>query len=162
MTAFRVPPAPLALAAFAVAVLLGLAASPAWLPPDLGAAVHGGFAWLCHQLPARSPHTHGVPWALCHRCLGILAGVGLGLAMAPALPARAVAAVDRLRPGCLIVVALVPLAVDWSLMALGLWTNTPASRVATGVVFGLAAGVVLALALRQPARAHPSPNLLTS
>ena len=158
MTASRVPPAPLALAAFAVAVLLGLAASPGWLPPDLGATVHGGFAWLCHQLPARSPHTHGVPWALCHRCLGILAGVGLGLAMSPA---RAVAAVDRLRPGRLVVAALVPMAVDWGLTALGLWTNTPASRIATGAVFGLAAGVVLALALRPSARPHRSPNLLT-
>ena len=152
----------LASAAFGVAALLVLAASPGVLPPETARAVHGGFGWLCHQIPERSPHLGGVPWALCHRCVGILAGVLAGLAGAPGLSARALAALAHLRPGRVVVLALVPLAVDWSLGAFGVWANTPVSRLATGAVFGTAAGLVLALALRPTVSAPSSPNLLAS
>ena len=149
-------------AALGVAALLALAASPGVLPAEAGRAVHGGFGWLCHQIPERSPHLGGVPWALCHRCVGILAGVLAGLVVAPVLPARALAVLAHLRPGRVVVLALVPLAVDWSLGAFGVWANTPVSRLATGAVFGAAAGLVLALALRPAAPAPSSPNLLAS
>lgn len=162
MTDARALSPALPVAALGVALLLALAASPGWLPAELGATVRGGFAWLCHQIPERSPHTHGVAWALCHRCVGILAGVLVALLAAPALPARALAALDRLRPGRLVVAALVPLGIDWSLTVLGLWLNTPVSRLLTGGIFGVAAGLVLALALRPASHPHSSPNLLAS
>lgn len=150
-------------ATLGLAATLALAASPGWLSADLGATVHGGFRWLCHQLPDRSFHTHGVPWALCHRCVGILGGVLFGLVAAPVLGRSVVVRLDRARPGRLLVASLIPLAFDWTLTAVGLWANTPISRTLTGAFFGVAAGVVLALAMRPAAHPHSSSsNLLAS
>lgn len=128
-------------------LLVGLAAAPSWLPAEGAAAVHRAYAWLCHQLPDRSPHVHGVPLALCHRCFGIAGGLLAGVALAPVLfgVAPRLEEMARRRIGPLLAVAFLPLAVDWVLGALGVWANTPLSRTLTGAVFGLAAGVVLAL-----------------
>ena len=51
----------------------------------------------------------------------------------------------RRQIGLLLGLSIVPVAADWALGALGIWANTPLSRTLTGGLFGLAAGVVLAL-----------------
>ena len=95
------------------------------------------FAPLCHQLPARSPAVDGTQLAVCDRCLGIYGGVLVGVATAGwvrGLWAR-LRAVDHL----VLLGSLLPLAVDWLGPVLGLWTNGPLSRAATGLLFGVVA-----------------------
>lgn len=137
-----------------LAVVLGLAVAPPWLPEAWRPALMGAFAPSCHQLPTRSPHLLGVQLAVCDRCLGIYAGMMLG-AVAYLGLRQWDAALHR-GAGVVFVVALAPLAADWALPWLGrmlawmdvahgpLVTNVPWSRALTGGVFGLAAGYFVA------------------
>lgn len=145
------------LAAVAAAgVLVGLVALPPWVGEGARVALMHGFAAVCHQMPERSLHAGGVPLAVCHRCLGIYAGVLLGALVFPLVPRRALRSLLRSRrAGVLLIACGVPTAADWAAGALGLWANTPGSRMATGALFGVAAGLLLARALRQAFAAHP-------
>jgi len=120
-----------------------------WLPPvvdePIRSAILQGFAGLCHQLPARSLHVDGVPLAVCDRCLGIYGGVLLGVLAMPLVPGWA-RKLQR-NAGLAIVVALVPLAVDWFGPVAGGWSNVPLSRAVTGGWFGSAAGLLVAYAV---------------
>ena len=129
-------------AAGGAALLLALIFAPPFLPDGPRAVVERAFALVCHRLPDRSFHAGGVALGVCHRCTGIYAGLLAG-ALAFPLLVRWDRVLDR-RAALLLGGSLVPLGLDWTLDALGLWANTPASRVATGAVFGLAAGVYLA------------------
>jgi uncharacterized membrane protein len=129
------------LLAGSVSVLL-LAVLPPALPEGGRAALMQAFAPVCHQLPARSPHLGGTPLAVCDRCLGIYAGLALGIAgvwAAGGLWRRAGRA-----DGLVLLAAAVPMGADWIGPLLGLWANTPWSRSTTGLLFGLAAGSFLA------------------
>ena len=101
---------------------------------------------LCHQIAARSPHLHGVQLAVCHRCFGVY----LGLASGP-LAMLILGRWNGVGTRLLIALSLVPLSVDWGLDVAGLWNNTPCSRMVTGAVFGLMAGILVsrAMALRK-------------
>ena len=140
------------------AALAGLAALPPFVPPGARRALMGLFSLACHQHPARSFAAHGVPFALCHRCYGVAVGLALGALAAP-LVGRAAGGGAGRRPLLTLAVAALPGAADWAFAAFGLWANTPASRLATGLAFGLAAGVVLGRAALWPrvraARAAP-------
>lgn len=105
---------------------------------------------LCHQLPERSFAIAGVPFALCHRCFGVAAGLAAGAVLAPLL-IRVMQPADG-RGLRTMVIAGVPMLVDWALDFFGLWANTPASRTATGAVFGLAAGALIAASVARPAQ----------
>ena len=146
-----------AVAFLGTAGLAVLAASPPLVGGELGAWVHHAFSVACHQIPERSPHLAGGAIALCHRCSGVVVGLVLGVAAAPLLSARALGLVGRSRQGRWLLAAALPAAADWALGAFELWSNTPASRVATGLVFGAAAGVVLAANLLRtpPTQTHP-------
>lgn len=152
-----------ALALAGAAMLLLLMASPAWLPDGPAAMVQYAFSFVCHQLPDRSPHLGGHPLALCHRCAGILLGLGIGIAAVRAVPAHVGWGLFDQRPLTALLLAGVPTAVDWLLGATGVWANTPLSRVATGLLFGLTAGVLVGRSLLQPPTQRlpsPSANLL--
>ena len=148
-----------AVALAAAAALAALAVVPALAGGGLGAAVRLGFSAVCHQLPERSPHLAGEPAALCHRCSGILAGLVLGIAAAPALAAGLRQRIARAAQGGWLVAAALPTALDWLLGAAGVWANTPASRVLTGALFGLVAGVVLGANLLAARPRLPTPRL---
>ncbi len=125
-----------ALVAAALA-LLGLTALPvavegtplAWL----GTAAWAGYSPFCHQDPERSFHIHGVQLLACSRCVGVIAGAGLGLLLA-ALAGRV--GRTRLLPPVLLAIALAPLALDALLGLAGVWSNTFVSRTATGLFAG--------------------------
>ena len=135
------------LALGATAGLWALAASPSWLGPGAGLVIRDGFSLLCHQLADRSPHIGGAQWGLCFRCTGILGGVALGLASGPFASSGFARAADAWGGGRILIAFGVPTVVDWILGATGILANTPASRLATGALFGLAAGWLLAVAL---------------
>lgn len=144
----------------AVGTLAVLAVLPPLVGGEAGALVRGAFSTVCHQLPDRTPHLHGGPIALCHRCAGVLAGLLAGVALAPLAGAARLRYVARAGQFGWLVLAGVPTALDWALGASGLWANTPASRVLTGALFGLVAGGILAANLLTPRVRRPlSPSL---
>ena len=55
----------------------------------------------------------------------------------------------------IILLALVPTSLDWLLGVLGVWPNTPLSRLATGGLLGLVAGYYLARAMGQVFASNP-------
>ena len=144
-----------------VAGVVALAFVPPFVDGMARAGLMHGFSFVCHQIPERSPAMGGVPIALCHRCTGILGGLAVGLAAAPLLMSAASAAGRRLlggvpgrhRAAVGLLLALIPTTVDWALGATGIWANTPLSRVLTGAIFGIVAGLLIGRAFLAPSRA---------
>lgn len=147
--------------ALGATVALALAAiAPVALSDPWSGLLHHGFSGICHQLPERSIHLLGEPIALCHRCTGMLVGLVAGLVVAVA-PRADLEAVRSSRQGLWLVVAVLPTGIDWVLGATGVWANTPGSRVSTGMIFGIAAGIILAanlLVSRADASRLPLPH----
>jgi uncharacterized membrane protein len=104
------------------------------------------FAPVCHQNPSRSFFLFGYKWAVCHRCSGIY----FGLFVASLLPCDMTAFVSQ---PCWrrvwIFCATMPLLLDVFLPFTGLWHNTPASRLATGWLFGAMLSSLLTPALAE-------------
>ncbi|MEM1125418.1 MAG: DUF2085 domain-containing protein [Bacteroidota bacterium] len=128
----------------ALAVLLLMAAAPPWLSADGQRLMRAAFAWVCHQLPDRSPAIDGVTLAVCHRCWGIYLGLLAGLLAGGFYRLRTPDPKTGPDTRLLLVASLAPAGVDWGLGLLGVWVNTPTSRLVTGALFGVAAGYILA------------------
>ena len=90
---------------------------------------------VCHQLDDRSFHIAGHPLAVCSRCFGIYVGYLAGLIVYPFT--RSLTQTELPHRSWLIV-ALVPIAVDFAGGYLGIFENTLASRALTGLVAGAA------------------------
>jgi uncharacterized membrane protein len=130
--------------------------------PLLSAFLYLLFSPVCHQMPQRSFALQGMPWAVCHRCVGIY----FGLFVASLLPSRlwiSSLSTERRRKWAL--VATVPLLMDVIVPYMGLWTNTEKSRLMTGLIFGImlmtfllpgAADFLRELRLRQPQCSPPA------
>ncbi|HEY6188215.1 MAG TPA: DUF2085 domain-containing protein [Pyrinomonadaceae bacterium] len=106
----------------------------------LGLAIYDGFGKLCHQLPERSLHLEGNKLAVCSRCLGLYAGFALSVLLYPL--ARSLNRVDTPRRLWLLLAAL-PIGVDWTLGFFDLWANTHLSRFMTGALFSAVAAVYI-------------------
>ena len=89
------------------------------------------FSFFCHQNPDRSFMLGAYPLAVCHRCFGIYLGFFLGTL----LKFRWVHGSVMLRRGS-VLVAVLPMLLDFSLDFAGLWTGAPGIRFATGLIFG--------------------------
>jgi uncharacterized membrane protein len=136
-----------AVAAASVVVLV-LAVLPPFVGPPLRAALMHGFHLVCHQLPGRSFAVDGIPFALCHRCIGLVSGLTAGVLLVPPLARLRATLLPFERPMLLLALAL--LAADWLLGVGGVWANTPASRFLTGLAVGLVAGYLLARSAAAP------------
>lgn len=99
----------------------------------LAGSIYGGFAAFCHQLPERSYFIAGHKFAVCSRCTGLYAGFALTLLLYPLL--RPMRATDW-PPPVWLVLASVPMAIDFLLTFLGIWENTHTSRLLTGSLLG--------------------------
>lgn len=97
--------------------------------------VYSFFSYICHQLPERSLHLLEHPLAVCARCFGVYFGLLAGLLIYPAW--RRIDEIEPL-PRIWLFLSLVPIGIDWSLTALGIWENTHFSRFFTGMVLGVA------------------------
>ena len=96
-------------------------------------AIYQAFAPLCHQLPERSYFIDGHKFAVCSRCTGIYAGFAFTLLLYPLVRSlRSVATPPR----SLLILAVLPLAIDFSLTFFGIWENTHTSRLITGALLG--------------------------
>ena len=90
---------------------------------------------VCHQLDDRSFHLAGHPLAVCSRCFGIYVGYLAGLIVYPFT--RSLSQTEFPHRSWLIV-ALVPVAIDFAGGFLGIFDNTLASRALTGLIAGAA------------------------
>lgn len=143
-------------ASIGAAALVALALLAPVIGGEVGALIHHSFSLVCHQIPERSPHLHGSPAALCHRCTGIAGGVALGLLAAPLVAGHVRWWIVQSAQGRWLLIAVIPTALDWLLGVAGVWTNTPISRMGTGALFGAVAGVILACNLLASQRAPQS------
>jgi uncharacterized membrane protein len=98
--------------------------------------VYGGFHIACHQIPERSFYLAGHPLAVCARCAGIYAGFAAGVVAYPLV--RSVERRDT-PPRAWLMLAALPLALDFALGFSGIWENTHLSRVLTGALLGAVA-----------------------
>lgn len=100
----------------------------------LAATIYRAFDPLCHQISERSFHLEGHAFAVCARCTGLYAGLAAGIIFYPL--ARSLKRTDTPSRWWLIVAA-VPISVNWSLGFFGIWANTHFSRFLTGALLGV-------------------------
>src|SRR5262249_3929548 len=111
------------------------------LPDLLAFILHSAYGRVCHQIPERSLWIQGHPMAVCARCLGIYLGYFAGLVIYPLMRKRLEIEPPRRR---WLLLALLPIAIDFTGGYLGLFENTIASRIATGFVAGFAGSIYTA------------------
>ncbi|MBD0325542.1 MAG: DUF2085 domain-containing protein [Pyrinomonadaceae bacterium] len=99
-------------------------------------AIYGSFGNLCHQIPERSFHVAGHAFAVCARCLGLFAGLAVGILAFPLV--RSLRS-TRNPARIWLFIAAVPTVIDFSLGFLGVWPNTHLSRFMTGMLLGAVA-----------------------
>src|SRR6185369_10464832 len=101
--------------------------------PGLAFAIYRAFGTLCHQIPERSYFIEGHKFAVCARCTGIYAGFAFTLLLYPLVRSLRNTATP---PRSLLILATLPLAIDFSLTFFGFWENTHTSRLLTGALLG--------------------------
>jgi uncharacterized membrane protein len=133
-------------------VILGAATLCTWIVGQ-GASMQWRllFRLMCHGKVERCLELFGAPMPICARCVGIYAGMLLGILAFWAIP--------LLREKVMRAFALIctlPLAIDGLTQLAGLRESTNELRVATGVVAGLAFGlwILSAVERRQDASSH--------
>ncbi len=105
----------------------------------LSVVVETAFAPLCHQIPERSV-LWGRPLAVCTRCAGFytgLAAAGLAGAAAAVLGWRGRVAAP------VVILCLVPLAVDGTANLAGLWSSPAGARAVIGLIAALPLALIL-------------------
>lgn len=108
--------------------------------------IYSFFSYICHQMPSRSMHFDQHALAVCSRCFGIYAGLIFGLIIYPFF--RSIDDIEPL-PKVWLFLALIPMAVDWTLGVFGIWDNTHLSRFVTGLIVGAACAVYIMPALAE-------------
>ena len=100
---------------------------------EIAAGIYRAFGSVCHQLPERSYFIDGHKLAVCSRCTGIYGGFLFTLLVYPLVRSlRRTSTPDRKW----LVLATLPLAIDFSLTFFGIWENTHTSRLLTGLLLG--------------------------
>lgn len=99
----------------------------------LAQVVYRAFAVLCHQLPERSYFIDGHKLAVCSRCTGLYAGFAFTLLLYPLIRSLRT---TTFPPRSWLLLAALPLAIDFSLTFFGIWENTHTSRLLTGALLG--------------------------
>lgn len=105
----------------------------AWIP-----IVYAACSRVCHQLPARSFHTHGVQWPVCARCSGLYLAAGAG-----AIAAIARRRTTRRSARTIVAIAAVPTLLTLGLEWMALAPITNAWRFAAALPLGAAIAFVL-------------------
>lgn len=100
---------------------------------ELAQVVYRAYAILCHQLPERSYFIDGHKLAVCSRCTGVYAGFAFTLLLYPLIRSLRTTTTP---PRSWLLLAAVPLAIDFGLTFAGIWENTHTSRLLTGALLG--------------------------
>jgi uncharacterized membrane protein len=130
---------------------------------ELAQVIYRAFAVLCHQRPDRSYFIDGHKLAVCSRCTGLYAGFAFTLLLYPLI--RSLRTTTTPPPSWLLLAA-VPLGIDFSLTFFGIWENTHTSRLLTGALLGSVAVFyvvpgLMDLSLRPLYTSKPSPSTFT-
>jgi uncharacterized membrane protein len=99
----------------------------------LAQGIYGAFGTLCHQIPERSYFIAGHKFAVCSRCTGLYAGFAFTLLLYPLIRSLKTTATP---PRSLLLLATIPLIIDFSVTFFGFWENTHTSRLLTGALLG--------------------------
>jgi len=118
---------------------------PGWYSEDVLAPYHwhySFFSWLCHQDPTRSFDFMGAQMAVCSRCLGIYSSFSVGIYF---LWFIKIVGYQLSYPFMrkVLLASIVMNGLDILSNALNIWTNTLYSRLLMGILFGLAAALIL-------------------
>jgi len=129
---------------------------------DAAQGIYRAFGTLCHQRPERSFFIDGHKFAVCSRCTGLYAGFAFTLLIYPLIRSLKRATTP---PLIFLILAAVPLAIDFSLTFFGIWENTHTSRLLTGALLGSATVFyvmpgIIELSTRSKA-ARPAPVTFT-
>ncbi len=100
---------------------------------EIARGIYRAFSTLCHQLPERSYFIDGHKLAVCSRCTGLYAGFALTLLAYPFIRSLRTTAIPARK---WLVLATMPLLIDFTLTFFGLWENTHTSRLITGLLLG--------------------------
>jgi uncharacterized membrane protein len=119
-----------------MALIVGAPVGLAHGHSDFAAVIYKGFSPFCHQIPDRSFHVEGHAFAVCSRCTGIYGGVAAGVIAYPLF--RSLRRTDTPARFWLLL-AMVPIILDWTVGFLGIWQNTHLSRSLTGGLLGAVA-----------------------
>src|SRR6266404_503184 len=99
--------------------------------PSISAAIYKTFSFVCHQIPERSFHLAGHQFAVCSRCTGLYAGFAIAALVYPLV--RSLRRTDT--PSRLwLMLATLPLIIDFGLGYFSIWENTHLSRFLTGAL----------------------------
>jgi uncharacterized membrane protein len=99
--------------------------------PAIASSIYKAFSFVCHQIPERSFHLAGHQFAVCSRCTGLYAGFAVAALIYPL--ARSLRRTDT--PSRLwLVLATLPLVIDFALGYFSIWENTHLSRFLTGAL----------------------------
>jgi len=124
---------------------------------NISAPIYHFFSYICHQLPYRSFSLEGHQLAVCSRCFGVYFGLFFGFLAYPLW--RPIGEIEPL-PRIWLILALIPIGVDWSLGFFRIWENTFTSRFVTGLILGIACATYMVPALveivRNLARVGPT------
>jgi uncharacterized membrane protein len=104
--------------------------------PVWAEVIYRGFGIFCHQRPDRSYFIEGHKFAVCSRCTGLYGSFALTLLLYPLIRSLRN---NIAPPRIYLVIAAIPLAIDFSLTFFGIWENTHTSRLLTGALLGSAA-----------------------
>ncbi|HEV2716589.1 MAG TPA: DUF2085 domain-containing protein [Terriglobales bacterium] len=123
-------------AAIAVTIIALIIAAPlaqAFAHPQVASSIYKWFSFVCHQMPERSFYLAGCQFAVCSRCTGLYSGFAGAVLFYPVVrPLKSIDAPRRIW----LILAAVPLAIDFSLGYFAIWPNTHLSRFATGALLG--------------------------
>ncbi len=98
---------------------------------QFAATIYKTFSYVCHQIPGRSFHLEGHQFGVCSRCTGLYAGFAVAALIYPL--ARSLRRTDTPQRRWLILATL-PLLIDFALGYFSIWQNTPLSRFLTGAL----------------------------
>lgn len=101
--------------------------------PVVAAVIYQVFSPLCHQVPSRSFHLDGAPFAVCARCTGVYFGAAIGLLVYPI--GRRIDA-GKMPSRRILLAGLAPLVVDGLAGVMKIYSSPIGVRAATGILAG--------------------------
>lgn len=120
-----------AIALAIVGLILGAPFFLAHGHPEIAAPIYQAFSFVCHQIPERSFHLSGHQFGVCSRCTGLYVGFAVAGLLYPLARSLKRTGTPRRR---WLILAAVPLAIDFSLTYFGVWSNTHLTRFSTGAL----------------------------
>jgi uncharacterized membrane protein len=116
-----------------VGLVIGAPLAQASGHPAFAATLYKAFSLVCHQIPERSFHLAGHQFAVCSRCTGLYTGFAIAALSYPLVRSFKTTNTPR---RLWLILAAVPLVIDFALGYFSIWQNNHLSRFITGALLG--------------------------